>query len=262
MADRVDLKHNYKFFNEQLSWFKEPVVNFLKKLKFLDSVRVDFDHPKEIIPEPEPNGESEIPINFYDAAALTEATRGESYAVFPELQGKKINVFALHDSLLQRGVMDPNLRNLTINLLLQGRGAVPFGIVVPLQSLISDNTKSGIVVTAMTEEMQISLEVRNKDKIQLKIETPIQIPTATDLGREKIGHLSCELSITNDSMYIEEMNYTNTGKSEIAKEVFEAISKDYNLLSEMWNNFLKCLGIKEKNPELEIEIPHDTPSMG
>ncbi|MCW8469323.1 hypothetical protein OQJ19_01430 [Fluoribacter gormanii] len=261
MADRVDLKHNCRFFKEQFSWFKEPVVDFLKKLKFLDRVRVDFDQPKEISTEPEPNGESEIPINFYDVAALTEATRGDSYTVFPELQGKQISIFSLQDSLLQRGVMDPNLRHLTINLLLQCRGAVPFGIAVPLQTHISDNTKSGITVTAMTEKMQVSLEVRNKDKIQLKIETPIQIPTSTDLGREEIGNLSCELSITNDAIYIEKMNYTNTGKSEIAKEVFEVISKDYSLLSEMWSNFLKFLGMKEKEPELEIEIPHDTPSI-
>ncbi|CAM2946088.1 Uncharacterised protein [Legionella steigerwaltii] len=250
MTKTVNLKYNSKFFKEKLTEFKKPLQDFLGTLILIDN-KINFEKPTELVFDEEPLN-SGILSNCYDERALFEAQRGESYAVFSELEGKAVDIFALRESLIQRGVMDCNLQHLVLNLILQCRGAIQFGAPTPFQALISE--EAGLTVSTVTDKMKTSLAVKNKDEVRLTIEAPIQtISKRGDI--EEIGNFGCEISITTNAIYFNKMTYSKTSDSEIAKQVFKCASEDYSFWSELWSQIKECFGVKEKRPEFEIEVP-------
>lgn len=251
MASKISLKHNSAtFFKEQLANFKKGTQDCLKLLK-TDVNSISLDSTQTFNLRPSENVlTSAIPHNFYDEMALNEAKRGDSYAVFPELQGESVTVFAIKDGLVERGVLDNFLQDRVINLILQCRGAIHFGIAQPFQQLAAQNE---IIASPETQSVKLTVEVLNSEEVILKIEMPIQTLDSR-LGVERLGIVHCELNITKSSIYLNEMTYTKTSNSNTAESLFQAVSEDYSWLSELWSDIKRFFGIIEKEAEFELSL--------
>lgn len=251
MTEIISLKHNSAaFFKEKLKSFKKNTQDNLRLLK-TDVNSISLDSTKAYdLRKGENTLQTAIPHNFYDDTALRESSRGASYAVLPELKGKPVTIFDIMQGLTQRGVTDRFLQERAINLILQCRGAVHFGLAQPMQELAAENN---MIVSPITDSLDLKFEVQNADQIKIKIEMPIQTPNMDMIkGCEEVGIIHCELNITKSSIYLNAMTYTKTSDTPNAEKLLQIVSKDYSFLSEIWSKIKEFIGIVEQKPEFEL----------
>jgi len=256
MANTISLTHSSSaLFKSTFADFKKSTQDCLNHL--LTDVNSIVCNSTELLMhyQGQSSLQTPIPHNFYDHKALEESIRGngDSYAIFPELEGKNDGIFGIKTAFAERGVLDHYLQDRVINLILQCRGAIHYGIAEPIQQLttISSFSPNG-------QAVKLSADVLSPDQVKLKIEMPMRIMNE-DLEEVQVGILNCELNITTSSIYLNELSYTKTNNTDIAKEIFDSISANHSLLEEIWNKIKELLGLAEQKPEFELSLKSPSP---
>lgn len=248
------LKHS-SFFRESFLSFKKSTQDSLRLLK-TDVNSICMDSPQAYANyEGESNLTKAIPSNFFDNRALAEAKRSETYAIFPELRGldakgqPNCNLFSIKESFAKRGV-DEHIQNRLINLMLQCRGAIQFGIGTPIQMVVADKK---IVMAANTEALQLNVEVINPKKLIFTIHMPMNTPTLE--GHEQVGILDFSLEVSKSSIYLQKMSYTKTSDLPIAEKILTVIKQDsYSIFDEIKDFIIKLLKLEKKEPDQELSL--------
>ncbi|MBA2656437.1 MAG: hypothetical protein H0U70_05565 [Tatlockia sp.] len=260
-------KHKHcSFFKRELQSFKSSIQD---SLKFLDSSTnsISLDSPQFYSKYRGENALREkIPSNFFDNKALDEASRGNSYSIFPELIGPgKCTLPAIKEALKSRGV-DDELQNQVINLMLQCRVGIFYGLNVLIEGLIYEKSKIVISSDNDQDKNYLSAEViesnNEKDPVSviLKIKMPMQ--TFTSNGIELVCIVDTELRVSKNSIYLNKITYNQVGDSEISNKIFKAVSTDenYSVLNQIWD-FIKNIFFKNIDNELELSLSSPVPTM-
>jgi hypothetical protein len=193
---------------------------------------------------------SEDIINDFSPADEIEVGRGNSYAVFPELQtlfdsGQTITLAALREGLRSRGVVDEFLQNKAMAMLLQGKAGIHYAMGNVLNGLLLENGHSFL----MRRDYEVNFKVKSKNHIKLVFTGTWQ--DITKAPKEDGLKARVEVNITPKRIAINHFEITQLADSHEATSAFAYLQHNQATLWQKIVIFFKTFF--NANSKLEIE---------
>lgn len=211
-------------------------LNFFGKIKQIGDIVFKF--------------KSEGVINDFGIEDENEVGRGESYAVFPELQtmfdsGQIITLDALREGLRSRGVIDQVMQNKAMTMLLQCKAGVHYAMGNVLNGLLLENGHNFL----MRSDYDVKFEVQSPNHVKLVFNGTWQ-NIMTD-PREDSLQARVEVDITLERIAIYNFNVTQISKSPEAEQAFRFLQNNQTSIWQKIVTFFKTYF--NANSVLEIE---------
>jgi hypothetical protein len=180
------------------------------------------------------NFKAEGIINDFSPADEFEVGRGNSYAVFPELQaavdkGQRVTLAMLRNGLKSRGIVNEFLQNKAMSLLLQNKAGIHYAMGNVLNGLLLENEHSFL----MRRDYTVRFEVKNKNHIKL-----LFVGTWRDITKnpqEDCLEGRIEINITPEKIAINHFEITQLSNSPAAKNAFRFL--EHNQVS-LWQKIV------------------------
>ena len=211
-------------------------ISFLNKIKMINAIVFKY--------------KSEGVINHFGPADEKEVSRGESYAVFPELaqgfkEGQEITIAALREGLRSRGVIDEVMQNKAMTMLLQCKAGIHFAMGTILNDILLTNGHQLL----MSNEYDVKLEVKGPDHIKL-------VFTGVWQNFLKVPKVDClaakvEIDITPKRIAIYNFDITQLNNSSEAVNAFKFLQNNQKSIWQKIIIFFKTYF--NTNTDLEVE---------
>lgn len=210
-------------------------LNFFGKIKQIGGIVFKF--------------KSEGVINDFGTADENEVGRGDSYAVFPELQtmfesGEKITLAALREGLRSRGVVDQFMQNKAMTMLLQCKAGMHYAMGNVLNGLLLENGHN-----FLTRRYDVKFEVQSPNHVKLVFNGTWQ--NFMKDPREDSLQARVEIDITPERIAIYNFNVTQISKSPEAEQAFRFLQNNQTSIWQKIVTFFKTYF--NANSDLEIE---------
>ncbi len=211
-------------------------LNFFGKIKQIGGIVFKF--------------KSEGVINDFGTADENEVGRGDSYAVFPELQtmfdsGEKITLAALREGLRSRGVVDQFMQNKAMTMLLQCKAGMHFAMGNILNGLLLENGHNFL----MRPNYDVKFEVQSPNHVKLVFNGTWQNIMVEP--REDSLQARVEIDITPERIAIYNFNVTQIGKSPEAEQAFRFLQNNQTSIWQKIVTFFKTYFNANSNLEIE-----------
>jgi hypothetical protein len=174
-----------------------------------------------------------------------EIGRYDSYAYFDELKEKKITTQLFKQSLQSRGIVDEVFQHRILDLILQNRKGIQFGLGTTTLALGHENN----FVCSLNPETEIKLNVISPEKIELECKfqlmDPLLSPTQPALD------VDIRFLITPTSVHISTFKFDKISNTENTNNFFEYLQN--NQENFFWRFIILIQKLLGMNVGIQIE---------
>ena len=174
-----------------------------------------------------------------------EIGRKDSYAYFDELKGQHITTQRFKQSLQRRGIVDEVFQNRILDLILQSRKGIQFGLGNTILALGHENNFE----YSLNRETEIKLNVISQDKIEL--ECKFQLMDTQLVPLQPALSVDIRFLITPTSVHISTFKFDKISNTENTNNFFEYLQN--NQENFFWRFIILIQKLLGMNVGIQIE---------